>query len=140
MEEIRFVRKHPWSCPSFNEYFIQDRPCGNDIHGHEAYEYALFRRIPFRAVKRFRTKKKAYEYVAGETGLTRWDQKMGCSSFVANDREHLGIIHGNMMYRIMKKTGTVEERPVEDEQVTGWYDRYRDCLSAAKEMLGETIS
>ena len=36
---------------------------GKDVYGHDSYEYALFKRIGFQLVKKFRTRKQAYEYL-----------------------------------------------------------------------------
>ena len=135
MEQIVFSRHTPASCPAYKDYYIQDRAIGNNIYGHEAYEYALFRKCHFRAVRQFRTRKQAYKYVSGITGLSDWDVRMGSGSIIVNDRELLGVRHGGKLYRIEKRTRTVSVRPESDDQLTGWFTSYNECLSAAKAFI-----
>lgn len=134
-QEIRFSKAAPWRCPAYKDLYIKDRSIGRDVYGHERYEYALFRRRPFVTVKRFRTRKQAYQYVSDITGYTQWDVRMGCCNIVLNDHEYLGVIYGHNMYRITKRNNEVAVRSLEDDQLTGWYELYRDCLSAAKEII-----
>ena len=134
-QEIKFTKAAPYCCPSYKNYYIQDRYTGRDIYGNETYEYALFRKQPFQTIRRFRTRRQAYEYVSHMTGYTRFDIKMGSSGIIMNDREYLGIIHGYTMYRIAKRTREVATRPVNDTQLTRWHMKYVDCLSEAKEIL-----
>lgn len=136
MREIRFVPAMPGGCPAYGSFYIQDRLMdGRDIYGHETYQYALFRKVPFQVLRRFRTRKQAYEYLTCLTGLTRLDVEWGSHSIIVNDREHLGILHGDTMYRMDKRTREIVTRPLEDEQLTGWYDRYTECLSEAKSIV-----
>lgn len=135
MQEIRFSRAAPWHCTSYKSYYIQDRSSGRDVHGNETYEYALFLKQPFQVVRRFRTRKQAYEYVSRLTGYSRWDIKMGSNGIVVNDREYLGVVYGNTMYRITRRTREVVTRPVDDKQLTRWHMKYVDCLSEAKEII-----
>ena len=137
MQEISFTRKAPCACPSYKDYYIQDRPDGKDVHGNDTYGYALFKRQPFRVIRRFRTRRQAYEYVSNLTGLSRFDVKMGSSRIVMNDHEYLGVIHGKDFYKLSKRTREVSTRPVDDEQLTGWYMKYVDCLSEAKQIIKE---
>lgn len=137
MMEIKFTRSDPWSCPSCGFYYIQDRVAGKDIYGHETYEYALFRKCPFQVIRRFRTRKQAYEYVSNITGFSRWDLEWNSPSIVTNDREYLGVIYNMTMYRISKRTREVATRPVNDEQLSGWYMKYAECVSAAKQLINE---
>lgn len=134
-KEIRFTKAVLYGCPAYKDYYIQDRAIGKDVYGHEAYEYALFRRNHFKVVRRFRTRKQAYQYVSDITGLDQWDVKMRGYRIITNDRECLGVLHNDTMYRIMRRTREVAVRPSKDEQLTGWYDKYNDCLSAAKQIV-----
>lgn len=112
MQEIRFSRAAPWHCTSYKSYYIQDRSSGRDVHGNETYEY-----------------------VSRLTGYSRWDIKMGSNGIVVNDREYLGVVYGNTMYRITRRTREVATRPVDDKQLTRWHMKYVDCLSEAKEII-----
>lgn len=136
MTDIRFQRRFPGACPQYKDFVIRDRYIGHDTYGNDCYEYALFRQSHFEAVRQFRTKKQAYQYLSNLTGLTHWDIKMGSSSIICNNRECLGLIWGTTMYRLMKRTRVVEKRPVDDEQITCWYEQYTECLSEAKEIVG----
>lgn len=140
MGEVRFSRTAPWCCPSYGEYYIQDKFSGKDIYGNDTYEYALFRRKPFQVIRRFRTRKQAYMYVSQVTGLDQWDIKMGSHSVITNNHEYLGVIHGDIMYRISKKTREVAMRPVDNEQLTGWHMKYIDCLSESKALLEKDVT
>ena len=135
MQEIRFTRAAPWRCPSYKDYYIQDRPTGKDIYGNDTYGYALFKMKPFQVIRRFRTRKQAYEYVSRITVLEQWHVKMGSHSIIVNDHDYLGVIYGKSMYRISKRTCEVATRPVEDEQLSGWFMKYVECLNYAKELI-----
>lgn len=135
--EIRFVRSAPYACPQYGAYYIQDRMIGKDIYGHESYEYALFRKIGFRLVKKFRTRKQAYEFLSKKTSLTQWDIKMGSCNVVVNDRNVLGIEHGKALYKLMKHTREVYTRQSEDENLSQWYTNYNECLENAKKIVQE---
>ena len=137
MSGIKFTRTQPGSCPAYKDFYIQDRSAGKDVYGNDAYEYALFRRRPFELIRRFRTRKQAYEYVSRMTSYTRLDIRLRSCGIVVNDREYLGIIHGGVMYRISKRTREVCSRPVDDERLTGWYMKFADCLSEAKQLINE---
>ena len=41
----------------------------------------------------------------------------------------------NAMYRINRRKRTVEVRALEDEQLSGWYDSYRECVARATRIL-----
>lgn len=137
MKEITFRKRDPAGCPQHGDYSIRDRSIGRDVHGHERYEYALFRLRHFELVRRFRTRKQAYQYLSELTLLSRWDVLRGSSSIICHDHEYLGVIYGDSLYRITKRTRVLEKRPVEDERLTRWYDRYADCLAEAKRLLEE---
>ena len=137
MKEIRFSRAAPWCCPSYKDYYIQDRSSGKDVYGNDAYDYALFKRQPFQVIRRFRTRKQAYEYVSRITGFDQWHIKMGSFSIVVNNHDYLGVIYGKSMYRISKRTREVAIRPVDDEQLSGWFMKYVDCLEYAKQLIKE---
>lgn len=134
-DNIRFSRETPWSCPAYKEFYIRDRSDGKDIHGHDAYSYALYRRMPFVTLKRFRTRKQAYRYVSRLTGLDQISVRYGNSRVILNDREYLGVTYDDKMYRIIRCTHEVQERPVEDERLTGWFDNFNECLEMAKELV-----
>ena len=137
--EIRFTRSGPGACPAFRDYYIQDRFAGRDIYGNDAYQYALFRRLSFTVIRLFRTKKQGYRYLSELTGLTDWDVRMGSSSIICHDHEYLGVLSGDTLYRITKRTRLLEKRPAEDQRLTGWFDRYADCLAEAKYLLSKEI-
>ena len=137
MNDIRFTRPEPGACPKYGDYFIQDRPYGRDVYGNESYQYALYRKRRFQTVKRFRTRKQAYEYLSKITGLTRWDILHRSASIITNDREYLGISHGGEFIRLVKKTREIETRPAEDERITGWYDKLSECIEEAKQIITE---
>lgn len=133
--EIRFKKTAPDRCPAFRDFYILDRVSGRDIYGHETYQYALYRKNSFHAIRRFRTRRQAYEYLTQKTGLTRLDVKWRSRSIVVNDRDHLGVLHDGTLYRMNKKTREIDSRPLEDEQITGWFDRYADCVAESKEII-----
>jgi hypothetical protein len=135
MSEIRFQRRLPGACPQYKNFVIQDRYIGRNLYGNDCYEYSLFYKIDFEIVRRFRTRKQAYQYLSDLTGLSRLDIKMGSASIIRNDGECLGLIWGNTMYRLYKRTRVVERRPVEDEQITGWFEKFSECLAEAKEII-----
>ena len=132
--EIRFSKKAHWCCPSYKDFYIQDRYIGRDVYGNETYEYALFRKHPFHVIRRFRKRKQAYEYVSNLTGYTRWDIKMSNYNII-NERDFLGVVYGNTIYRIVKRTREVQSRPIDDERLTCWHTKYVDCLSEAKQII-----
>lgn len=78
-------------------------------------------------------------YVSQVTGLDQWDIKFGSHRVITNNHEYLGVIHGDIMYRISKKTREVAMRPVNNEQLTGWHMKYVDALSEAKELIKKTL-
>lgn len=137
--EIRFVRSKPYACPKYGTYYIQDRVIGKDVYGHDSYEYALFRRIGFQLVRKFRTRKQAYEYLSKKTSITQWDIKMGAYNIVVNDREVLGIMHGKTLYKLIKYTREVYARPLEDEKLSQWYTYYTECMENAKKIVREMV-
>ena len=137
MQEIKFTRADPWRCPAYKDFYIQDRPAGRDIYGNNAYKYALFRKIPFQVIRRFRTRKQAYEYVSRITGYSRWDIKWNSYGIVINDRDYLGVLYNGTLYRITKRTREVATRPLNDEQLSGWFIKYVECLTYAKELIKE---
>lgn len=135
--EIRFVRSKPYSCPKYGPYYIQDRMIGKDVYGHDSYEYALFRKNGFQFVRKFRKRKQAYEYLSKKTSITQWDIKMGAYNIVVNDREVLGIMHGETLYKLIKYTREVYARPLEDEKLSKWHTNYNECLGNAKKIVQE---
>lgn len=137
MREIAFTKTAPGSCPAYGDYFIQDRPYGRDIHGNECWQYALFRKQHFQTVRRFRTRKQAYRHLSELTGLTRWDLKNRSHSIIINDRQYLGVIYGDTMYRLDKRAREIQTRPTEDERLSGWHDKYNECLAEAKRIITE---
>lgn len=139
MKEITFRKRDPAGCPQYGDYSIRDRSIGRDVHGHERYEYALFRLQHFEFVRQFRTRKQAYRYLSEITYLNQWDIQMGSSSIICHDHEYLGVLSGDTLYRITKRTRLLEKRPAEDQRLTGWFDRYADCLAEAKRLLEEEI-
>lgn len=134
-EVIRFSRETPWSCPAYKDFYIKDRPDGKDIHGHDTYSYALYRRMPFVTIMRFRTRKQAYRHVSRLTGLDQISVIYGNSRVILNSREYLGVICDDKMYRIAKHTHEVQMRPAEDTQLTGWFDNFNECLETAKQLV-----
>ena len=135
--EIRFIRSEPYACPRYGTYYIQDRMIGKNIYGHESYEYALFRRIGFRLVKKFRTRKQAYEFLSKKTLVTQWDIKMGACNVIVNNRDVLGIEYGKILYKLIKRTREVYTRPSEDEKLSQWYASYNECLENSKKIVRE---
>ena len=135
--DIRFVRDKPYACPQYGPFYIQDRMIGKDVYGHDSYEYALFRRIGFQLVRKFRTRRQAYEYLSKITSITQWDIKMGAYDIVVNDSKVLGIKHGKTLYKLIKYTREVYARPLEDEKLSQWYTTYNECLEKAKKIVRE---
>lgn len=137
MSEIRFTRQNPWSCPSYKDYYIMDKYSGKDIYGHDAYDYALFRHCGFQLVRTFKTRKRAYQFIGKETGLSDWDLRMGSYAFICNDRELLGVQRDGILWRIEKRSRPVRvlTRPIEDERLTGWFTTYNECLQVSKEFI-----
>lgn len=138
MSDIRFLRRDPGCCPAYREYYIQDRLSGTDVYGHETYQYALFRRHPFQLVRKFRTRKQAYVYVSELTGVDQWDVKMGNCKIIGNPHfnNFIGVIHAGKMYRINRRARTVEVAPLDNEQMSIWFDRYSECVAEAKRIIG----
>lgn len=135
MPEIRFTRSEPWRCPRYKNFFIQDRLAGKDVYGHDTYQYALFRDMPFQEIRRFRTRKQAYEWLSKETHLTRWDIERRNPAIIRNDNQSLAVWHNDNLYRLNKRRRLVEVRPVEDERLTVWHDKYTECLEDAKRVV-----
>lgn len=136
MREIRFSRKDPSACPQYKEFCIKDRLAGRDIYGHETYEYALFRLCPFSLVRKFRTRKQAYQYVGEKAYISKYEADHG-SSRVVRDREWLAVCANDRIFKIIKRTNEVLVRPINDEQLTGWRMTYQECLAEAKEIVRE---
>ncbi len=135
MQQIVFSRPSPCCCPEYKDFYIQDRLDGKDVHGHDAYSYALFRRKHFKKIRQFRTRKQAYQYVSDITGISQWDIKMGSCRVIINDRDLLGVLHNGLFYRIEKRDRVVSVRPENDEQLTGWFVSYNECLAEAKKLI-----
>lgn len=140
--EIRFVKKQPWCCPSYGDFYIQDREAGRDIHGNQTYLYALFRRQPYQLIKKFRRRKQAYEYLSNITCISR--ETLNENGYrIHNDARYLRILYNNTIYQIDKYTRELSSRPLADEQLSAWYDKYKVCLDnskriVAKELYGES--
>ena len=125
-------------CPTYKDFYICDRFIGKDVHGHDAYEYALFRRSKKELLGRFRRRKQAYEFLAGIIGCRDkiYVRIMVESGSAVNEREHLSVRRGDLIYRLEKRTNEVSVRPYYDQQISGWYMTYRECLKDAKETIG----
>lgn len=82
---------------------------------------------------------KGYQYLSRLTYLSRFDIEMGCCNIICHDHEYLGVISGDTIYRITKRTRLLEKRPSEDQRLTGWFDRYADCLAEAKYLLSSEV-
>ena len=138
--KVAFTRRRPFESPSFGDYYIQERKSGKNIYGHDSYEYSLFRRVPFETVATFRTRKQAYKYVSERTFFSKWSTDHHAPGTI-KDRDYVGCIHGSVMYRVEKKTRPVQVRmrPVDDEQVLGWFWTYNECLAAAKEYIEREV-
>ena len=74
-------------------------------------------------------------YVSEKTGIDQWDIKLGSCSVIMNNHEYLGVMYGDTLYRISKKTREVAIRPIADEQLTGWHMKYVDCLAESKALI-----
>lgn len=134
-QTIKFSRSASTHCPRYKDFYIQDRFVGKDIYGNDAYEYALFRSIPFQLVRRFRTRKQAYVWLSNLTGLSEFDIRMGNHRIVCNDRKYLGVLYGNKMYRLHKPTCEVFARPDHDEQISVWFDKFAECVAESKTII-----
>lgn len=135
--EIVFRPPYVGACPSYGEYYIGQRYAGRDIYGKEAYDSALFRKTPFRLVKKCRTRKQAYQYVAQETGLCwYWGKnRREMPPDTYDNREFAGVIREETCWKVIKRTNEVMTKPLHDEQLTPWFEKYADCLREAKELV-----
>lgn len=131
MKEVRFTKKDPAACPSYKEYYIKDRMAGKDVHGHDAFEYALFRRRHFELVKKFRKRKQAYKYVCEACCVSKLGAERGDWNIVRGT-DYIGVYTSRGMYKVMKRSSEVLFRPYDDEQMSGWAVTYNECLTAAK--------
>lgn len=137
--EITFKPIYSGACPSYGEYYIGQRYAGRDVYGKEAYDSALFRKIPFQFVRKFRTRKQAYQFVAQKTGLYWYwgkNRREAPPDFYDN-REFAGVIRGETCWKVIKRTNTVVSKPLHDEQLTPWFEKYSDCLREAKGIVAE---
>ena len=118
--KINFSRSSPWECPVCGPYYIQDRAAGKNIYGHDAYEYALYRKEVYRPEGTFRTKKQAYRHVCSKTGLTIWNVKYKNVDILI-DREKTVVFHDGVYWKIEKRTRPVRvfSRP-EDKRLSAW--------------------
>ena len=140
--EIRFVKKQPWCCPSYGDFYIQDREAGRDIHGNQTYVYALFRRQPYQLIERFKKRKRAYEALSAITCIDRETMNSNMHR-IHNDARYLRVLYNDNIYQIDKYTCELSSRPLADEQLSAWYDKYKVCLDnskriVAKELYGES--
>ena len=133
--DITFSRPYPGACPQYRDYYIQDRFAGKDVHGNDAYDYALFRRFCFIPIKKVSKRRQGYKYLNQITGLSRLELKYRSPSVIVNDRECLGIHHGYNFYKFMKRTGEIFMKPDEDVQISAWFMSYSECLEWSKETL-----
>ena len=136
--EIKFVKKQPWMCPCYGDFYIQDREAGRDIHGNQTYVYALFKRQKYRLIRKFRRRKQAYEYLSNITCITR--ETLSANSYrVVNEARYFRILYNNTIYQIDKYTRELSERPLEDEQLSVWYDKYKICLENSQKIVLERL-
>lgn len=135
--EIKFTRKKPWECASCNDFYIQDRFVGKDVYGHDSYQYALFRRCPFRLIRKFRTRKQAYVAFENLTGISEFDIRMGSYRIISGARggRFFGVRSGDKMYRLDRYNRTIESRNMTDTQLSTWYDRHAECVTEAKKII-----
>ena len=136
--EIVFHKKHPWSCPTFRDYYIQDREAGRDIHGNQTYEYALFKKRPYQLIKKFNKRKQAYKCLSDITCIDR-ETAASNSYRIHNDVRYLRILYNNTIFQIDKYTNELSSRPIEDEQITAWYDKYNNCLNDSKRIIAKSL-
>lgn len=89
-------------------------------------------------IRKFRTRKQAYAYVSNLTGVNQWDVKWGSCRIIGNPRydKLFGVIHMDKMYRINREARTVEVAPLDNEQLSIWFDRYSECVAEAKRIIG----
>ena len=141
MNEIVFT-SHNGSCPSYGDYYIQDRFAGKDTYGNAVYDYAVFLSHDYETVATFRTAKQAYEYVQKQfPGHLRRSpySKYGYDAYnyqFTNEAEGWqGCIdkQGNC-WKVNKKTRSVEFKKA-PEQLSGWFQTYREALAAAKKIV-----
>lgn len=127
-------------CPTYKDYYICDRFSGKDVHGHDTYEYALFRRSQKQILGKFRRRKQAYEFLGNIIGCRDkiYIQIMQDAGNAVNEREHLSIRRGDLIYRLEKRTNEVSVRPYYDQQISGWHMTYNECLKEAKEIIGRS--
>lgn len=123
-EKIVFRRAEPWCCPRYQDYIIYERPCGKDIYGHETHQYALFRTYPLLFVRRFNTRKKAYQYMFC----------LGYHQILFSNPRELVIQVGNKCYKLEKYTRKLYVRQ-DREQLSEWFDSYSECLREAKQIV-----
>lgn len=132
--EIIFRKKYRWSCPSYGEFYIQDKEAGRDTHGNMTYVYALFKKRPFRPIKRFRKRKQAYEYLSNITCVSR--EMISDNLYrIHNDSRYFRILYNKTIFQIDKHTRELSSKPTVDEQITGWIDKYKNCLESSKEII-----
>lgn len=125
---IKFKEPYPGACPAYGDYYIRDRCSGRDVHGHLSYEYSLFRRLPF-VVK--------YQF-SDETDARDFFAKLVLRSRVpVNDNGNLVALVNNTIFKLDLKTLEISEKPLENEQLSGWHDRLSDCIADAKEIIAK---
>ena len=129
-------------CPTYKDYYIYERFSGKDVHGHDTYEYALFKRSKKKLLGKFRRRKQAYEFLGNiiDSRDKIYIQILEESGNAVNEREHLSIRRGDLIYRLEKRTNEVSVRPYYNQQISGWYMTYRECLKEAKEIIGRIES
>lgn len=135
--EIKFARKNPWECAAYNDFYIQDRFTGKDVYGHDSYQYALFRRCPFRLIQKFRTRKQAYVAFGDVTGISEFDIRMGAYEIIsgAHGGRFFGVQSGDKIYRLDRYNRTIEVRPIHDTRISPWCDKYAECVTGAKQII-----
>lgn len=130
--EIVFRREESYMLPRYKDFYIKDRKQpGRDRNGHETYEYALFRRRKWKYVRRFRTRKQAYMWLGKLAGITKETMYYADHSSYQDDKIVSVLLNGTI-WKLDKKTRTIYNRPYNDERLTGWHEKQRECINAAK--------
>ena len=129
--KITFTKKFEGGCPTYGDYYIQDRFNGFDIHGHGSYVYALYRRIPYTVTYQFSDQAAACEFLKRIALRSRPPVVNDNGDIVALNRS------GSTLFKLDLKTLEISEKPLENERLSGWYQRYSECVAAAKEIIAK---
>lgn len=125
-------------CPCYGDYYIQDRKSGYDQYHNDRYEYALFKKEKRELVKRFKKRKKAYEYLSALTGYTEYSIIYNDSRVRLDKRKRvLSVIdkERSFIYWLYLDRGELFKKPYNDNQLSVWFESYADCLQYAKEYI-----